>query len=195
MPKKILVIDANPSKFSYTACLSEEYEINAKNSGFDVKNLILRDMKFDPILHHGYSRKQELENDLKEAQECLKWCDHLVIVSPVWWYSCPALLKGFLDRTLLPDFAFNVETNPKRKLNKMLTNKTATLIYTYGGPKYNMGKFFSDPFALQIKHGILFFCGFKNIKTYPLFDTVGFRNIRRRNEFINKVIELGKNGL
>ncbi len=195
MAKKILIIDANPSKFSFTACLSEEYEINAVKSGFDVRTLTLRDMKFDPILHFGYNRKQELEEDLKKAQECLMWCEHLVIVSPVWWYSCPALLKGFLDRVLLPEFAFNVEANPKRKLIKLLNNKTATLIYTYGGPKHNMGKFFSDPFALQIKHGILFFCGFKKIKTYPLFETVGFRNIKRRNQFIDKVIELGKKGL
>lgn len=195
MPKKILLIDANPSKFSYTACLSEEYEINATENGHEVKTLVLRDMKFDPILHFGYNRKQELEEDLVKAQEYLDWCEHLVIISPVWWYSCPALLKGFLDRTLLPDFAFNVQLNPKRKLNKMLSGKSATLIYTYGGPRNNMGKYFSgDPFALQLKHGVLFFCGFKNIKTYPLYETVGFRNIRRRSEFISKVIELAKNG-
>lgn len=195
MPKKILILDANPSKFSFTACLSEEYEINATKSGFDVKTITLRDMKFDPILHFGYSRKQQLEEDLQKAQEYLLWCDHLVIISPVWWYSCPALLKGFLDRVLLPEFAFRVETNPKRKLVKLLQNKTATLIYTYGGPKHNMEKHFSDPFALQIKHGILFFCGFKRIKTYPLYETIGFKNIKRRNQFIDKVIELGKNGL
>ena len=32
--KKILIIDANPSKFSYTSCLAEEYEINAKEKGY-----------------------------------------------------------------------------------------------------------------------------------------------------------------
>ena len=63
--KKILIIDANPSRFSYTACLAEEYEINAKKSGFEVETLILRDMTFDCILHFGYTRHQTLEDDLK----------------------------------------------------------------------------------------------------------------------------------
>lgn len=194
MKKKILVLDANPSKFSYTACLAEEYEINAKENGFDVEVLRIRDLTFDPILHHGYNRNQKLEPDLQKAQELLKWCDHLVLVSPVWWYSMPALLKGFIDRVFLPEYAFRVEVNPKRKVVKMLENKTATLIYTYGGPKKNMSNNYKDPFGLQVSYGLLYFCGFKNIKNYPLYETVGFRNIKRRQEFIEKVISLGKRG-
>ena len=161
--KKILIIDANPSKFSYTSCLAEEYEINAKKSGFEVEIIALRDLVFDPILHFGYNRVQKLEPDLEKAQELIKWCEHLVIVSPVWWYSMPALLKGFIDRVFLPGFAFNVVSSPKRKLTKMLGDKTATVIYTYGGPKHNMGNSCKDPFGLQLKQGLLYFCGFKNI--------------------------------
>ena len=184
MSKKILIIDGNPSQFSYTACLAEEYQINAEKAGFDVKMLVLRDMDFNPILKYGYNRKQELEDDLKKAQEYLLWCDHLVIVSPVWWYSIPALLKGFFDRVLLPDFAFTVETRPKRKLIKLLSGRTATLIYTFGGPKNNLRNWLMDPFRHQIKDGMLDFVGFENIKCYPLYDTVGFRNIRRIYDFI-----------
>ena len=194
MKKKILIIDGNPSRFSFTACLSEEYEIRARDSGFEIETLILRDMQFDPILHYGYNRIQKLEPDLENAQRLLKWCDHIVIFSPVWWYSVPALLKGFFDRVLLPGFAFKIETAPKRKLIRMLDNKTATLIYTYGGPKKNMGRNFKDPFELQIKDGILYFCGINKVSTYPLYETVGFRNIRRRHDFIEKIGLLGKEG-
>lgn len=194
MAKKILIIDSNPSRFSYTACLAEEYEINAKNSGFEVEILTLRDMEFDPILHFGYNRSQALEPDLKKAQELIQWCEHLVIVSPVWWYSMPALLKGFIDRVFLPNFAFSVKTSPKRQLTKLLKNKTATVIYTYGGPKKNMANNYKDPFGLQLKQGLLYFCGFKNINTYSLYETVGFNNIRRRANFIEEVIKLGKQG-
>ena len=194
MGKKILIIDANPSKFSYTACLAEEYEINAQKSGFEVDILKLRDMSFDPILHYGYSRRQALEPDLIKAQELLKSCDHLVLISPVWWYGMPALLKGFIDRVFLLDYAFSIETNPKRRVVRMFDGKTATLIYTYGGPKKNMANNYKDPFGLQVSFGLLYFCGFKNIKNYPLYETVGFRNIKRRQDFIEKVADLGKKG-
>ncbi|MBR2141345.1 MAG: NAD(P)H-dependent oxidoreductase [Rickettsiales bacterium] len=192
--KKILIIDANPSRFSYTACLAEEYEINAKKSGFEVETLILRDMTFDCILHFGYTRHQTLEDDLKRAQKLIKWCDHIVLVSPVWWYGMPALLKGFVERTFLPDFAFRVESHPERKLIRMLNDKTATVIYTYGGPKNNMRTNYSDPFGLQLKDGLFYFCGIDKVDLYPLYDTVGFKNIKRRADFIETVIQLGKEG-
>lgn len=194
MSKKILVIDANPSKFSFTACLAEEYWIHAQKSGFDIKTLILRNLEFDPILHYGYNRLQKLEPDLEKSQEMLMWCEHLVIFSPVWWYSTPALLKGFLDRVLLPDFAFSVEINPKRKVTRMLAGRTASIFYTYGGPKKNMSKGKEDLFELQMKDGTLYFCGFEKIKTYPFYETVGFKNIKRRQKFIEEVAALGTGG-
>ncbi|MDR1494663.1 MAG: NAD(P)H-dependent oxidoreductase [Rickettsiales bacterium] len=194
MMKKILLIDSNPSKFSLTACLAEEYEISARKSGFDVEILVLRNLHFDPILHFGYSRRQELEPDLERSQNLLKWCDHLVILSPVWWYGPPALLKGFLERVLLPGFAFDVQLVPVRKVERLLAGRTVTLIYTYGGPKQNMATDFEDPFGLQLKSGILPFCGFTDIKTYPLYETLGFRNIKRRQRFIDDVARMGATG-
>ncbi|MDR2778387.1 MAG: NAD(P)H-dependent oxidoreductase [Rickettsiales bacterium] len=194
MSKKILVIDANPSKFSLTACLAEEYSLSAKGNGFDVKTLNLRELEFDPILHFGYSRRQTLEPDLEKSQEMLSWCEHLVLFSPVWWYSFPALLKGFFDRVFLPEFAFEIKTGPKRQIIKMMSGKTATVFCTYGGPKNNMGTDFEDPFGFQIKHGILYFCGFENVEVYPFYETVGFRNIKRRQNLIDDLIKFGAEG-
>jgi hypothetical protein len=53
---------------------------------------------------------------------------------------------------------------------------------------------FEDPFGLQLRDGILHFCGFENIKTHPLFETIGFRNIKRRQQFIEDVGRLGAAG-
>jgi hypothetical protein len=32
----------------------------------------------------------------------LRWCDSVVFVFPTWWFSLPAIVKGYLDRVLLP---------------------------------------------------------------------------------------------
>jgi putative NADPH-quinone reductase len=192
--KKILVIDANPSKFGLTACLAEEYIFGAKNSNFDVEPLIIRDLKFDPILHFGYNRRQKLEPDLEKSQELLKWCEHLVIFSPVWWYSFPALLKGFFDRAFLPEFAFTVTLHPAREAAGMLSGKSATSFYTYAGPENKNAVNFTDPFGQQLKHGILQFCGFENIKTYPFYEVVGFKNIKKRQYMIEEIGRLGTLG-
>ena len=191
--KKILILDANPSSFSFTSCLAEEYFINAEKSGFEVKTINIRDLKFDPNLKFGYNRKQTIEPDLKEAQDLLLWCNHLVIFSPVWWYSMPAILKGFFDRVLLPEFAFMVKNNPTRQLIKLLNGKTATVVYAYGAP-HNIFLQLFDPFKYQLKYGILDFVGFKNIHCYPLYKTLGFANMKRRNKFLEKIGKLGREG-
>jgi NAD(P)H dehydrogenase (quinone) len=36
----------------------------------------------------------------------LDWCDTLIFVYPTWWYGLPAMIKGWLDRVLVPGVAF-----------------------------------------------------------------------------------------
>ena len=33
-----------------------------------------------------------------EVQEKIKWCEHVVLIYPVWSGAMPAVLKGFFDR-------------------------------------------------------------------------------------------------
>jgi putative NADPH-quinone reductase len=193
--KKILVLDGHPSAFSYTACLADEYVINAEKGGFEVKALNVRDLDFDPNLRWGYTRKQALEPDLERAQELLLWCNHLAIFTPVWWFSLPAILKGFMDRVLLPDFAFKVKrSGGKRSLIKLLKGRTASAFYTFGGPKIDLKEAFADPIKTQLKNGILNFVGFSNIKMHPLYKTLGIENVRAREEFVKKIIKIAKRG-
>jgi NAD(P)H dehydrogenase (quinone) len=35
-----------------------------------------------------------------------RWCDTLIFVYPTWWYGLPAMIKGWLDRVLVPGLAF-----------------------------------------------------------------------------------------
>ena len=63
------------------------------------------------------------------------WAEHIVFVYPIWWGTMPALLKGWIDRTLLPRFAFKMRKG-KLQPEKFLTGKTAEIIKTSGGPRW-----------------------------------------------------------
>lgn len=97
---KIYLLLAHPDKNSFNGALTDAYETAALAKGHTVRCQNLGDMNFDPILWKGYHTVQELEPDLKEAQNNILWCEHWVIIYPIWWGSLPALFKGFIDRTL-----------------------------------------------------------------------------------------------
>lgn len=190
---KILVLDAHPYDESYCSSLAQKYAEGAKNGGHEVKIISLRNLKFDPILHYGYSKPMELEPDLANQQELLLWCDHLVIVTPLWWSSPPALLKGYIDRVFLPSFAFKyVEGKPLPE--KLLTGKSARVIYTQSAPFLYSFLAYGDAFWKLMKKGFLEFCGFKPVKRI-VFDLIDKSKIKKRQTWLNKVYQLGLKGL
>lgn len=130
---KILVLLGHPNT---DATLSSEfadvYEREAKAAGHDVRRTNISELQFDPVLHKGYRAIQELEPDLKKLQEDITWCEHFVLIYPLWWCSVPALLKGLIDRMWLPRFAFSFIKAPDGKStmgwHRLLKGRTARMI-------------------------------------------------------------------
>jgi len=108
MSKRVLVLAANPKKNSFVNSLAETYANSAGNK-HEVRLLKISEMEFNMDLSRGYEHSSPMEDSLKSFQASLEWCEHLVILTPLWWGSLPAKLKGLIDRTFLPDFAFQYE--------------------------------------------------------------------------------------
>ncbi len=161
--KKILVINGHPDKESFNFALSEAYKKSAKQSGAEVKEINIRELDFNPNLEFGYRKRTELEPDLLEAQEKLKWADHLVWVYPVWWGSLPAITKGFIDRVFLPGFAFQKRENSVW-WDKYFTGKTARLICTMDQPSWYYKLVYKSPSHNAMKKLTMNFIGVKSVK-------------------------------
>ena len=100
------MINGHPDPESFNSAISEAYRKGAAQSSAEVKEICIRDLNFDVNLQYGYRKRTPLEADLLDAQEKIKWANHLVWIYPVWWGSVPAIMKGFIDRVFLPGFAF-----------------------------------------------------------------------------------------
>jgi NAD(P)H dehydrogenase (quinone) len=160
--KKILIINGHPNKDSFCNALAEAYRKGAISSQAEVKEIIIRDLTFNPSLQFGYQKRTELEPDLLTAWENIKWADHLVWVHPVWWGGLPAITKGFIDRLFLPGFTFQPLEN-SLWWDKLLKGKSAHIITTLDQPSWYYRLAFGRPSVNQLKKSILGYCGVKPV--------------------------------
>lgn len=81
--KKILIINGHPNKDSFNFGLVAAYKKGALQAGAQIKEIVIAELDFNPNLQFGYQKRTELEPDLTEAWEKIKWADHMVWVHPV----------------------------------------------------------------------------------------------------------------
>ena len=196
--KKILILNGHPISDCFCDAVAEAYSKGAEEGKHDVQFVNIRDLEFDLVLKDP-REKESLEADIKKQQEMISWCDHLVVITPVWWMSCPALLKGYFDRVLLSGFAFKYQKDlfgfiPQWE--KLLKGRSARVIYTQVGKQWTLRLFAGDSFWKTISTGTLWFCGFNPVKRTLLSQTPGQseKAKNRREKFLKKVFELGKRG-
>lgn len=190
MGKKILIINGHPNKDAFNNGIALAYKKGAENTGAEVKEIVIADLQFNPNLQFGYQKRTELEPDLVEVWEKIKWAEHLVWVHPVWWGGLPAITKGFIDRLFLPGFAFQYRENSVW-WDKLLKGKTAHIITTLDQPSWYYWLVYGRPSVNQLKKSTLEFCGIKPVRvTY--IGVVKTATPEVRNKWIEKVVVLGR---
>ena len=190
MTKKIVIINGHPNKESLNFGFSEAYKKGALYSNAEVKEIRVSELKFNPNLEFGFQKRTELEPDLLEAWEKIKWADHMVWIHPVWWGGLPAIMKGFIDRLFLPGFAFQYRKN-SMFWDKLLTGKTAHIITTLDQPSWYYRVVYGRPSVNQLKKATLKFCGVKKVKI-SYFGIVKNSKDVQRQKWVTKVEILGK---
>ena len=161
--KRILILNGHPSKSSISGQLAHSYEKGAKEKGHDVRLVHLADTDFDPNSEFsGYKNLKPLEPHLESFLDDLSWCEHFVLVAPMWWGGFPARLKGMIDRAFLPGRTFDTRGTGLPK--PMFGGRIGRVILTSDSPWWYFRFFLHRPLYWQIKRQILGFVGFKPVR-------------------------------
>ena len=187
--KKILIIQGHPDPKSYCYALGETYKKAAQENA-EVKEIRVKDLQFNPNLDYGYNQSIPLEKDLEEAQNLIRWADHLVWIYPTWWGTMPALLKGFIDRVFLPGFAFKYRKGSVW-WDKFLKGKSARLIVTMDSPTWFYHIVYGSPGHKAMKRNTLGFSGVKPVKILSIGPIKGSSD-SKRGKWLEKVGILGQ---
>ncbi|AOY94914.1 NAD(P)H dehydrogenase [Cupriavidus sp. USMAA2-4] len=145
--------------------------------------------RFDPSL----DSKRAFENgrqseDIAREQDKLRWADAVILQFPLWWFSMPAILKGWVERVYAYGFAYGVGEHSdthwgNRYGEGTLAGKRAMLMVTTGawdshfGPRGINGPL--DDVLFPIQHGVLFYPGFDVLPPFVIHrssrvDAAGF---------------------
>jgi NAD(P)H dehydrogenase (quinone) len=183
---KVLWVYAHPESRSLNAALRDAGVRFLEAQGHEVVLSDLYAMGWNPTLDRddlgdlpdpapqlSRATKQAYERgtlaaDIRAEQDKLRAADVLVLQFPLWWYSVPAILKGWIDRVFAKGFAYGIADpeHPGRTLrygDGPLSGRRAQVITTVGSPAPAMGprgiNGRLDQVLFPLLHGTLFYVG------------------------------------
>lgn len=192
---KVLVVYSHPNPKSFNAAILGTVKDELGKAGAEVKVKDLYAMNWNPVLS-GSDFEQfssgKLPSDIAREQADVSWADLLIFISPIWWYTVTAMLKGYVDRVMGHGFAYEyTETGPRGKL----TDKRALLITTSGADEKTARETgMLDALNTTLVQGIFNFCGFKEAKCKNCF-AVPFVSDDDRRRMLEEIREFVRNNI
>lgn len=185
--KKILYVYAHPNPASFNSLLmqsgcevlktlnhdiqlsdlyAQHFQAVASWDDFDLSGAEINPQYF--LSQQAAYTKQTLAEDINAEINKITWADHIIFQFPLWWFSTPAILKGWFDRVWVKGFAYDVG---KVFENGLLKGKTASLVVSTQSPE--------SAYQVDSLHG-----GTIDIFLKPIHHTLRFVGIEPVSPFI-----------
>lgn len=165
---KALVVYCHPKEESFAAAVRATVTARLQARGAEARVIDLYREGFDPVLTAGeldvYLDGAQNRRGLESHIEALLWCDTLIFVYPTWWYGLPAMLKGWLDRVLLPGVAFHMPPPDGGDIAPGLTHVTRMGVFTTCGASFWLTRLIGAPGRRTLLRGVKLLCA-KRCKT------------------------------
>ena len=130
---RVLLLHSHPVESSYGRALHAQTREALKLGGHEVDDCNLYEEGFDPVMsrhdrlvYHDYPQNTDL---VKDYVARLQKAEALVLVTPVWNFGFPAMLKGYFDRVWLPGITFELVNGKVKSKLTHITKLGAVLTY------------------------------------------------------------------
>jgi putative NADPH-quinone reductase len=190
MTRRIVAIQGHPDPAGghFGHALAAAYERAAKEAGHEIRMIDVARLDFPQLRNARQWEGEAPPESIREAQRAIAWAEHVVIVFPLWLGDMPAILKGFFEQTLRPDFAIG-KAAPGRMWQKLLAGKSARIVVTMGMPAFFYRLYYRAHSVKSLKRNILEFCGISPVRT-TVIGTIEGRG-KAREDWLMKMSVLG----
>jgi NAD(P)H dehydrogenase (quinone) len=170
---QILIVQAQPDGKSLTAAVTNALRRGATAAGHSIEVADLGAEGFDPCepqpdldCYHGIG---PAPLDVTREQARIDRADALVLVFPIYWWSMPGILKGWVDRVFINGWAFRYE---RGKVIGTMRNIPVHVVGIGGGNQLGYDKHgYGRSFSTQIEQGIFRFCGIDCVYVHLMLDS------------------------
>lgn len=157
-----LIVVSHPDRASLTHAVAQQLAEGVAGAGDTFEMADLASEGFDPRYTErdvaAFGGRMPLPADVVCEQARLDRADALVLIYPVYWWSMPALLKGWLDRVFTQGWAYDDRSGPR--VIPMLGRLPVHLVAIGGADQATYARHGYDAsMRTQIDHGIFGYCG------------------------------------
>ena len=184
----VLIILGHPDKKSFNHAIAQTCISQIETNGHCTLFHDLYAENFKPLLHIANEKyEMQIDNQLKAHCDNLINSDGIIIIHPNWWGQPPAIIKGWLDRVLLPGIAYDFVENKKgENIPIGLLKAQRAIVFNSSNSPYEKK---SDPLKSIWKNSVFNFCGVNKIE-HRNFCLVKNSDENQRNQWLNEVKEM-----
>ena len=188
---RVLTIYAHPNPQSFNHVILDEFSKGLVSGGHAADVVDLYSIKFDPCVtleDFAQFSGGQLPTDVLAQQEKINQADGIALIHPMWGWSFPAILKGWMDRVFSYGFAY---TASEQGLKGLLRDRKGLVISTAGMPEeYYRGMGYFEAFEATC-NGIFNVCGINSVE-YATFYAVEAVGDQGRRRYLEDAFRLGK---
>jgi NAD(P)H dehydrogenase (quinone) len=186
-----LVVVAHPCADSLTHVLATRAEVGLRAAGYEVELLDLYALGFRAAMSEeeraSYHEDQPiLDPMVAEHADLIKKATALVFVYPTWWSGLPAILKGWLERVIVPGVGFNFDERTGKVKPGLGNVRHLVGISTYGSPR-SVVRLINDNGRRTIARALRMSCGLRTRTRWFGLYSVDTSTDSERQEFTASV--------
>ncbi|WP_294977159.1 NAD(P)H-dependent oxidoreductase [uncultured Leuconostoc sp.] len=183
------IIYAHPwdGSFNHAILTTVTKQFDRANTPYQVIDLYKE--SFDPVfspeeLRH-YATGDTPYKKIAAYQKMISQSSELIFIFPIWWYDLPAILKGFIDKVMLINFAYFENDGQMQGLLTHIT--TATVITTAVMTKADLSQY-GNPIQNVFINGTLNDIGIaKEIVSWHHLGQIKSISDQNRKQFLTKI--------
>lgn len=166
-----LAVLAHPSRRSFSAAMLEAFVSGAASAGHSVDVLDLHNEPFAFAFQEADLAQfsgAAMPADVRAMQERVAAAQALCFVYPIYWWTMPALLRGWIDRVFSVGWAYRLSDDADKGL---LRDRPTIVLQMAGASARTIAQFGYGP-AMQrlIDDGLFRYCGLKSLHVHTVHD-------------------------